>query len=340
MKMKICLVLAAALFVMAPANAQTVDEMIDAFLNFDATAEGPWSDVELTTTTVPKVGNGSIALDGAVSADEYGGFEAIEVTPGINAWILGFASDKNWEGPDDNSFAFSLAYDDDNLYIGVVVKDDVVRSNEPPASFWKDDAIEIVMDPSNSRFDFNTDEVNNLYGGHCYFNWEGLISAFDYDNNVPLNTGSEEAPIFRWGGDTEWIYAEDGDIFGVGVETADGWTVEVRIGKSTLEDPEAGVTLTPGTKMAFNLGIDDDDGADLAIQYFWANRVRAIGANPDSEFWDLLTEEEIANQDYLNPEADAAFWEIGINDGGRLSRAGGGDIILGEATLVNDWQLK
>lgn len=340
MKMKFCFILAALVCMSMSATAQTVDEMIDAFLNFDATAEGPWSDVEQTTTTVPKVGNASVTLDGAVSSGEYGGFEGIEVVPGMNAWILGFASAKNWEGPDDNSFTFYLAYDDDNLYLGVTVKDDVVRSNDPPASFWKDDAIEIVMDPSNSRFDYNTDTVNNLYGGHCYFNWEGLISAFDYDNGIPLNVGSAEAPTFRWGGASEWSYAEDGDIYGIGVETADGWAVEVRIGKSTLEDPEAGVTLTPGTIMAFNLGVDDDDGADLAIQYFWANRVRAIGATPDDENWDLLTEEEIANKDYLVPGADAAFWEVGINDNGRLSRAGGGDIILGEATGIKDWQLK
>lgn len=322
------------------AYSQTVDELVDAFLNFDATAEGPWSDIELTTLTVPKVGAGAIALDGNVTSSEYGGFEGVEVVPGMNAWILGFASEKDWQGPDDNSFTFYLSYDDDNLYLGVIVKDDIIRSNDPPASFWKDDAIEVVIDPSNTRFDYNTDRVNNLYGGHCYFNYEGLISAFDYDNGTPLNSGTEDAPIFRWGGATEWTYAEDGDIYGVGAETANGWTVEVRIGKRTLEDAENNVTLTPGTTMAFNLGVDDDDGADLAIQYFWANRVRAIGATPDDENWDLLLEEEIINKDYLNPDSPAAFWEIGIDDNGRLSRAGGGEIILGESTQVIDWSIQ
>ncbi|MDP8245767.1 MAG: sugar-binding protein [Candidatus Hinthialibacter antarcticus] len=340
MRFKNFFVLSAAVCLLMPVHAQTVDEMVDAFLSFDMTAEGPWSDVDLTTTTVPKVGNGSITLDGSISSGEYGGYEGTEIVPGKNAWILDFASAKEWEGPDDNSFTFYLAYDDDNLYLGVSVKDDVVRSNDPPAAFWKDDAIEIVMDPSNSRYDYNTDSVNNLYGGHCYFNWEGLISAFDYDTGLPFNAGTEEAPTFRWGGASEWTYAEDGDIYGIGIETADGWAVEVRIGKATLEDTEAGVTLTPGTTMAFNLGVDDDDGADLAIQYFWASRVRAIGATPDDENWDLLLEEEIANKDYLDPDSLAAFWEVGINETGRLSRAGGGEIILGESTEINDWQLQ
>lgn len=336
----LCVTLFAAILLISPAYSQTVDELVDAFLSFDATAEGPWSDVDRTTVTVPKVGAGSINLDGNVSSGEYGGFEGIEVVPGLNAWILGFASAKDWQGPDDNSFTFYLSYDDDNLYLGVSVLDDVIRSNDPPASFWKDDAIEVVMDPSNTRFDFNTDQVNNLYGGHSYFNWEGLISAFDYDNGIPLNVGSAEAPTFRWGGASEWIYAEDGDIYGAGVETANGWVVEVRIGKRTLEDVENEVTLTPGTIMAFNLGVDDDDGADLAIQYFWANRVRAIGATPEDENWDLLLDEEIANKDYLDPSSPAAFWDVGINDNGRLSRAGGGEIILGESTQITDWSIQ
>lgn len=305
---------------------------------FDATAEGPWSDVDRTTVTVPFAG---VTLDGSVSSAEYGGFEGMNVNPGETAWVLGFQQDKTeWGGPDDASFTFYLAYDNDYLYVGVVALDDTVRSNDPPEAFWKDDAIEIIMDPSNSRFDYNTDTVPNPYGGHCYFNYEGVFSEWDEAAGAPRNRGTEEAPNIRWSAEVDWTYGEDGDIYGVGQETADGWTLEVKFSRRTLEDPTAGVMMEPGNVMAFNMGADDDDGADLAIQYFWANRLRAIGANPDDENWELLLEEEIENREFLDPDAEAAFWDIGINDNGRLSRAGAGEIVFGEATLIQDWSLQ
>ena len=52
-------------------------------LDFDPTAQGPWSDIENTTVTVPQVADGSISLDGKRGSAEYGGFEGVTVTPGI-----------------------------------------------------------------------------------------------------------------------------------------------------------------------------------------------------------------------------------------------------------------
>jgi hypothetical protein len=43
-----------------------------------------------------------------------------------------------------------LAHDDDNFYIGVQVKDDVVNSDDPMGSFWNDDATEIQVDALNT----------------------------------------------------------------------------------------------------------------------------------------------------------------------------------------------
>ena len=78
-------------------------------LDFDATETGPWSDVELTTVTVPQVTDGAITLDGKPGDAEYGGFEGVTVTPGDNAWILDFPGDRQSDGPEDTSFTFWLA---------------------------------------------------------------------------------------------------------------------------------------------------------------------------------------------------------------------------------------
>src|SRR5688572_2517885 len=96
-----------------PAHAQLFD-----ILQFDPTSAGPWSEVGRTTLLVPKVPNGSVTLDGAASAPEYGGFSSITVTPGVNAWILDFPDDRTWDGPEDSSFSYWLAHDDENFYVG------------------------------------------------------------------------------------------------------------------------------------------------------------------------------------------------------------------------------
>src|ERR1051325_6427072 len=153
-------------------------------MSFDPTSTGPWSERGKTTLTVPKVPNGSIKLDGNVTSQEYGDSTGTTVTPGVNAWILDFPADRAWDGPADSSFTFFLAHDDDYFYVGVNVKDDVLNSDDPNGSFWKDDAIEIVVDALNDRFDNNTDNSNDPYGGHNYVNFQGRFSAWDEAANA------------------------------------------------------------------------------------------------------------------------------------------------------------
>ncbi len=306
--------------VVSPVFSQVVD--------FNEQTEGPWSDVENTTITVPKTANDSVALDGEVSAAEYGGFEGIEVIPGENAWILNYAEEKNWEGPEDASFTFYLTYDDTFFYVGVDAKDDVVISDDEPARFWADDAVELVIGPENNRYDYNTDSTPQDLGGHTYFNYEGQFSEWNLD----------DTPNFRrWAISTEWSYGEEEEVFGVGQETDTGWVMEAKMHKVMFEDPDYGAEMVPGEIWDFNIGLDDDDGAGLALQYWWASRIRAQGFNPDNEYFDLLTEEEIETRAYLDPDSPAAFWPLNLAQ--PLSFASGGEIILGEQVDIHNWSL-
>ena len=300
-------------------------------LDFDPTLEGPWSDVEATTLVVPKVANGSVELDGKVSTGEYGGFEGITVTPGDNAWILDWPPDRAWDGPEDSSFTFWLAQDQDHFYVGVVVKDDVVNSDDPNAAFWKDDSIEIVVDALNDRYDNNTDNSMDPYGGHCYFNFKGRFSVWDDDNNAKATD--------RWSSAVEWTYGEEGDVYGVGSEVEGGWQLEVRFHKSQFEDPEAGNLLSNGYKMGFNIGLDDDDkqgpgtngsgdrSQDLELQYWWANRARLQGWSAEEE--DSFLPEEIARGEHLD------YYDLIINSAGRLSHGATGEIIFGGSQEIS-----
>lgn len=299
----------------------------------DPTAEGPWSDVQATTITVPMVPDGAINIDGKPTAGEYGGFSGVTVTPGVNAWLLDWPPDRSWDGEDDSSFTFYLAHDSQFLYVGVDVKDDVVTSDDPNEAFWRDDSIELVVDALNNRYDVNTDQIDSLYGGHSYANFEGRFSAWNEATGEIANT--------RWSSDAEWTYGspdEDHDISGFGEPSETGWNLEMRFKKSLFEDPVFGNKLEEGYVMGFNIGLDDDDQRgtgpmgnaertqDLELQYFWANRARPIGWNEDESFF--YSEEEIRDRVY---EQD---YDLKIDSAGRLTHGGTGEIVLGGLSLT------
>jgi hypothetical protein len=274
---------------------------------------------------VPKVANGSVNLDGTVTPAEYGGSTGTTVTPGVNAWILDFPGDRAWDGPADSSFTFHLAHDDEYFYVGVNVKDDVVNSDDPNGSFWKDDSIEIVVDALNDRLDNNTDASNDTVGGHSYVNFQGRFSAWDETANA---IGSQ-----TWASGVPWTYGPTGDVFGSGKAVPGGWAMEVRFKKRLFEDPTAKNRLRNGYRMGFNIGLDDDDkhgqgtngdksrAEDLEIQYFWANRERYIGYN--AEYVEALSPEDRASK------AHFANLTLGVDSAGRLSHGGTGEILFG-----------
>lgn len=291
---------------------------------FDPTSAGPWSQNSTTTLMVPKVANGSIKLDGAVSAQEYGSFPKVNVTPGVNAWILDFPDDRNWNDDADSSFDFWLAHDDDNFYVGVNVKDEVVNSDDPNNAFWKDDAIEIVVDALYDRLDNNTDSSKDPVGGHCYVNFQGKFSA--WDDTAGSIVGE------NWASAVPWKYGASEDIYGVGKQVAGGWQMEVRFKKRLFESETAGNKLKNGYRMGFNIGLDDDDkqgpgtngnGArtqDLELQYFWANRARRVGLN--AELIAGLSDEDKKTRNWMVALPTA------IDSGGRLSHGGSGELIF------------
>ena len=248
------------------------------------------------------------------------------MTPGVNAWILDFPADREWDDPADSSFTFYLAHDSRFFYVGVQALDDVVTSDDPNAAFWRDDAIEIVIDALNDRYDNNTDNSQDTYGGHSYVNFEGRFSEWDDD--------AGDIASFRWSNDVNWTYGDGptNDIYGTGQQTSDGWAMEVRFDKRLFEDPDAGNKLQDDYAMGFNIGMDDDDqqgpgldgsgerAEDLEIQYFWANRLRPLGWNADEA--DAYSPEEIASGEFMDD------YDLIIDSTGRLSHGGTGEIVF------------
>ncbi len=319
------MMVAAMALLLVPAAIQS--QPFDIY-SFDPTQTGPWSEPGRTTLMVPRVANGSIHLDGSVTAQEYGGLPGTTVTPGVNAWILDSPDDRNWNDEADSSFTFFLAHDDDYFYVGVQVMDDVVNSDDLNTAFWKDDAIEIIVDALNDRLDVNTDSSQDPYGGHSYVNYEGRFSSWDDAAGQKSN--------MTWANAVDWKYGANDEVFGSGNPATGGWQVEVRFKKSLFEDPTAGNKLKNGYRMGFNIGIDDDDkmgpGAngdgsraeDLEIQYWWANRQRREGLTAD--YLASLSDEDKQTRNYL------ADFSLVLDGNGRLAHGGTGEILFGYDT--------
>lgn len=297
-------------------------------MSFDSTSTGVWSEKGKTTAMVPKVANGSVKQDGALTSAEYGGFTGITVTPGVNAWILDFPSDRIWDSPADSSFTFWLAHDDSYFYVGVKTKDDVVNNDNPNASFWNDDSIEILADVLSTAYDINASTSKELVGGHCYVNYQGRFSSWD---EAGKKKGNE-----TWSNEINWKYGADGDIFGFGKSETEGWAMEVRLKKTLFESPTLGNKLRNGYRMGFNIAMDDDDkkgtgpngdksrSQDLELQYWWSNRQRYKDYN--AAYLAGLSAEDRAAQVW---RTDTENHPLIIDSAGRLSHGGAGEIIFG-----------
>jgi hypothetical protein len=55
-----------------------------------------------------------------------------------------------WDGPDDSSGEFYMLWDDENIYMAVVMKDDVITSNKSDGNIWNADGIEVFFATTNA----------------------------------------------------------------------------------------------------------------------------------------------------------------------------------------------
>ncbi len=148
-----------------------------------------------------------------------------------------------WTGPDDCGGEFYLLWDDENLYMGVVVRDDVISQNKSAGNIWNADCIEIFFSTLNAvsgheeHYQYGFDAKNQTWNW-CNMDGAGQ-SAIDY-------------------------------LKVVSKETADGYVCEASIeyGKMLSLDWTAGNTI------GFHAVIDDTDlpNTDRQLQMTWTGR--------------------------------------------------------------------
>jgi hypothetical protein len=93
---------------------------------------------------VPK---GTPKIDGDLSDDCWKKAPAVVINEERQFCPLGGTKAKTWNGPDDCSAVIRYLWDEQYLYLGVSVKDDVFVGTKEDGNIWDQDGIQMLIDP-------------------------------------------------------------------------------------------------------------------------------------------------------------------------------------------------
>jgi len=153
------------------------------------------------------------------------------------------SSDKaNWDSPEDSSGEFYLLWDDENIYIAVVMKDDKLSMNKTGDSIWNADCIETFFSTTNFCPDCSEHYQYGFNANDQRYNWCNM------DGN-----GSIEPDYLQIASS----------------ETADGYICEVSIEYGQM----LSLDFSVGNTIGFHPVFDDTDNGDREIQMTWTGRI-------------------------------------------------------------------
>ena len=201
-------------------------------------------------------------IDGDLSEWNTANFIQVEPTTGVFDSESGTTDD-----PQDQSFSFGVANDDEYLYIAVMIVDNilVVDTNKDPldieARAWMDDTIEIFIDGDHSHSPDGRDTAGVEFktGGEFAIVANGAVTS-TY-SGFPKTHGDPEywtagtsyppppAPAYQAPWDTE----------------VKGYSIEARINYRTM-----GENVGPGSTIGLTVSShDDDDGGGRDTVLYW-----------------------------------------------------------------------
>jgi hypothetical protein len=68
--------------------------------------------------------------------------------------------------PEDQSVNWQAAWDRRNLYLRIVVTDDEHVQGQSPSSMWRDDSVQIALNPDRANFDYDMHSWLYIWGGY------------------------------------------------------------------------------------------------------------------------------------------------------------------------------
>ena len=149
-----------------------------------------------------------------------------------------------WGGPEDCSGKFYMLWDDENIYIAVVVKDDTLSQNKTGGNIWNADAVEIF---------FATTEAVATHAApfqHYQYGFDFTNQTWNWCN---MDSGGQSAIDYLKVASTK---------------TDDGYICEASIEYGRM----SALDFSVGNNIGFHPVIDDTDAADREIQITWTGR--------------------------------------------------------------------
>jgi hypothetical protein len=152
-----------------------------------------------------------------------------------------YSGQATWSGPDDSSGKFYMLWDDKNIYIAVVMKDDKLSQNKSGGDIWNADAIEIFF------------ATTNAVGGHE----EHYQYGFDFKEQTWNWCNMDGA------GQSAIDYLEVACTI-----TDDGYICEAAIEYGQM----LSLDFSVGNDIGFHPVFDDTDDGDRELQMTWTGR--------------------------------------------------------------------
>lgn len=146
-----------------------------------------------------------------------------------------------WGGPQDCSGKFYVLWDDTNVYIAAIIKDDLLSMDKTGGDIWNADCVEVFFGTTNAIGDHTEHYQWGFNANGETWNWEDMEDA-----------GGIVPEYMQYG------YAL----------TADGYTCEVAIPYAEISSLDWSV----GNAIGFHPCIDDTEAADREIQMTWTGR--------------------------------------------------------------------
>jgi regulation of enolase protein 1 (concanavalin A-like superfamily) len=148
-----------------------------------------------------------------------------------------------WTGPSDLSAKFYTMWDDQKVYIGVIVKDDVISATKTNGDIWNADCVEVFFGTTNTA-------PTGTHTQHYQFGFNVNQQKWNWCN---MDSAGQSLPDY---------------VQVASRRTADGYVCEAAIEYGRILD----LTWTPGSILGFHPAMDDTDATDRELQMTWTGR--------------------------------------------------------------------
>ncbi len=149
-----------------------------------------------------------------------------------------YSGQTTWDNPQDSSGEFYLLWDDVNIYIAVVMKDEKLSQNKTGGNIWNADAVEIF---------FSTLNAVPPHEEHYQYGFDFTEQTWNWCN---MDTGGQSAIDYLQVASTL---------------TADGYILEASIEYGQM----LSLDFSVGNNIGFHPVFDDTDNGDRELQMTW-----------------------------------------------------------------------